>query len=208
MFAFSLQHPKSSTPPPPAVGQCSALCGKMSKLMISNDFHNAWLHFLFKGYVICSLICSFLSVVIRAAEDRTDLWRSPGPCSQHRWGIFNCRVQSRELEGRSCHVSLFAREPSSLQRSTTLSPCTLFSPYSGPTRSTSVSHLHLMSTTPPPLLLLLLMMMTITLLPHLSTTKHSHHLAALSSLPPLTFFQLLNFTSDGTPPQTRTTLTS
>ena len=50
-------------------------------------------------------------------------------------------MQSRELEGRSCHVSLFAREPSSLQRSTTLSPCTLFSPYSGPTRSTPSSHL-------------------------------------------------------------------
>lgn len=72
--------------------------------------------------------CSFLW----AAEDWTDLvavaWSLL--CSADR--DFKCRVQSRELEGRSCHVSLFAREPSSLQRSTTLSPCTLFSPYSGP----------------------------------------------------------------------------
>lgn len=58
-------------------------------------------------------------------------WRSPGACCAVLID-FKCRVQSRELEGRSCHVSLFAREPSSLQRSTTLSPCTLFSPYSGP----------------------------------------------------------------------------
>lgn len=45
-------------------------------------------------------------------------------------------MQSRELEGRRCHVSLFAREPSFLQRSTTLFPCTLFSPYSGSTWTT------------------------------------------------------------------------
>lgn len=125
----------------------------------------------------------------------------PGPCSQYNR---NYRVQSRELEGRSCHVSLFAREPSSLQRSTTLSPCTLFSPNSGPTWLALSSHPHLVTTT---------LMMTITPLFPISlilvprTAKPSHHLAALPS-PSSDPSQLLNFSStcpsnlDGAPPKT------
>lgn len=95
----------------------------------------------------------------------------------------NCRVQSRELEGRSCHVSLFAREPSSLQRSTTLFPCTLFSPYSGLIWSTLSSHLHLMTTTLMTTMMMIILFFPTSLISVPWTTKPSHHLTTLLSSP-------------------------
>lgn len=113
----------------------------------------------------------------------------PGPCSQDGR---NRRVQSTEPEGRSCHVSLFAHTPSSLQCST-LSPCTLLSPYSGTTRSTLPWHLDLTTTMMPPLPLppsllllppLLIILFSIThLLPWM--TNPFHLLSPLPALSPL-----------------------
>lgn len=126
-------------------------------------------------------------------------------CAAPHWeGLdFKCRVQSRELEGRSCHVSLFAHEPSSLQRSTTLSPCTLFSPYSGPTWSTATP-----SNTTTPMTTTttttLFLSISLTFLPRTAKTAPPSR-CSFPSLPPLT---LLKFPLTCGALQPRTTLTS
>lgn len=114
-------------------------------------------------------------------DDQNDL--CPFLVSAHRtdssWG-----VQSRELEGRNCHVSLFAREPSFLQRSTTLSPCTLFSPNSGPTWSALSSH----PMTSTLILMLIMLFFSTLLIVFLRMVKPTRNLAAVSSLTPELFF--------------------
>lgn len=151
--------------------------------MIYNDLHKAWLQLhLDMRKEILSVIFEFFDCGSMSGRGLDRLVAVTWSLLVVQLGSTNCRVQSRELEGRSCHVSLFAREPSSLQRSTTLSPCTLFSPYSGPAWSTPSSHFHLMTTTPMMMMMMMIMLVfPISLILVPGTTKPSHHLAVLSS---------------------------
>lgn len=215
LFCFQCSAGNHSPQPLDSVQHCVAKWANVFfwDKLIYNDFSQG-LASVAIGYIKCRLTCSFWNFWLWLYDPH----RTRQTCGSRLVTVlstdrdFNCRVQSRELEGRSCHVSLFAREPSSLQRSTTLSPCTLFSPYSGPTWSTAPSHLHLTATTL--MLLLLMIIMLFSLISHFLvplTTKTFYHLAIsllsllrTSSTPELH----LSLKSGRHPSQTRTTLTS